>query len=212
MVRLSDWVETDNVVSTDSQSDPASVGTGGGVAGTCPGNTAVPPFPGHDRQEGQEKNDEEKTKEGQQFQPPRPRSLGRTAELNYAISSPFGSSDAKVVQEHTLLEERESGGIRYSERNRITGFPMVPGDLCVKTTFLVSPAEDGEPGRVRIRIGVVVQEIDMPKRLGFLNRRIGKMVGKRGCKQAEEWLGEMIKAGALVAAEVPCGTESVTLT
>lgn len=205
------------MVSTNCQSDPAAVGTGSVVAVTCPGNNAaVPPFPGHDRQQGQEEKGEEENeekKEEQQSQPPRPRSSWcRTAELNYAISSPFGSSNAKVVQEHTLLEEQESGGIRYSERNRITGFPMVPGDVCVKTTFLVTPAEDdGEPGRIRVQIGVVVQEIGLPKRLGFLNRRIGKMIGKRGSQQAEQWLGEMIKADPLVTAEAPvCTGESAT--
>lgn len=58
-----------------------------------------------------------------------------------------------VLQEHTLLEQREEegGGICYSEVDCITGFPMVAGDLSVKTTFLVTVA-DGDPERVRVRV------------------------------------------------------------
>ena len=132
--------------------------------------------------------------------------MHRKARLNYSISSPFGSSDATVVQEHTLreLEPTEAAGggggksICYSERDCITGFPMIPGDLSVKTTFLVTPAE-GDPERVRVRVGVVVEEITLPRRLQFLNKRVSKIVGNGGRKQAEKWLAEMITAGSPAA-------------
>lgn len=129
--------------------------------------------------------------------------------MNYAISSPFGSSDATVVQEHTLLEQRQEDGknrICYSESDCITGFPMIPGDLTVKTTFVVTPAAadaargDSEQERVRVRVCVVVEEIELPRRLQFLNKRVSKMIGNGGRKQAERWLAEMLKEGVLVEA------------
>lgn len=49
------------------------------------------------------------------------------------------------------------------------------------------------------QMGVVVEEIELPKRLQFLSKKVSKIVGNGGVKQAEQWLAEMIKAGAPVA-------------
>ncbi|CAN0545469.1 unnamed protein product [Ectocarpus sp. 8 AP-2014] len=77
---------------------------------------------------------------------------------------------------------------------------MIPGDVSVKTTFLVTPVEDGgHAERVRVRVGVVVEEIELPKRLRFLSKRVSKIVGNGGRKQAEKWLGEMVKEGSPAA-------------
>ncbi|CAN0067489.1 unnamed protein product [Ectocarpus sp. 6 AP-2014] len=159
------------------------------------------------QQEQQQPGEQDRQQQQQQDGVPQPRPqllLQRRATLNYAITSPFGSSDAKVVQEHTLLDDRHQkgggGGICYTESDCITGFPMVPGDLSVKTTFLVTPVEDGgHAERVRVRVGVVVEEIELPKRLRFLSKRVSKIVGNGGRKQAEKWLGEMVKEGSPAA-------------
>lgn len=190
---LSNWVPADDV--TSNQSDSASAAVTGEAGDACPGNVLSGlPVLGHDRQQ-------QRKEERPSQPPPRPRSWRRKAELTYAISSPFGSSDATVMQEHTLLDQQETGEVFYSEHDCITGFPMVVGDLSVKTTFLVTPADDGDPERVRVRVGVVVEEIELPRRLRFLNKRVGKIVGNGGRKQAEKWLGEMIKAGPPTAEE-----------
>lgn len=128
-----------------------------------------------------------------------------------------------MVQEHRLLEldpdhqeagdgDGGSGGVGksicYSETDCITGFPMIPGDLSVKTTFLVTPA-DGNPERVRVRVGVKVEEIELPRRLQFLNKRVSKIIGNGGRKQAEKWLAEMITAGSPAASAAASSTAAV---
>ncbi|CAM9562509.1 unnamed protein product [Pylaiella littoralis] len=227
VVDLSEWA------SADFAADGAASGGGGGASGDQPGAEAASatatataaggagarlgnilrrqPTPDRD---GQQQRQEEQQQQQQQLQPPRPRSWCRKAQLNYAITSPFGSSDATVVQEHTLLEQQESGGIRYRERDCITGFPMVSGDLSVVTTFLVTPAlaaDDGGGGggggggnveRVRVRVDVAVEEIELPKRFRFLKKPVEKIVRSGGRKQAERWLDEMVEAGLLAVEEV----------
>ncbi|CAB1106868.1 unnamed protein product [Ectocarpus sp. CCAP 1310/34] len=159
----------------------------------------------HHHQQQQEEQDQRQQQQQDGIPQPRPQLLlQRRATLNYAITSPFDSSDAKVVQEHTLLDDRHQegggGGICYTERDCITGFPMVPGDLSVKPTFLVTRVDDGgHTERVHVRVEVVVKETELPKRLRFLSKRVSDIVGDGGRKQAEKWLGEMVKEGSPVA-------------
>eukprot|EP00752_Nemacystus_decipiens_P012436 g11017.t1 len=228
VVDLSNWEQADGpilLVGADSQ----------GYQGSQPDATAPPPPPppplappgartGSPRagrvfrrlspSAGRQQPEPQAQRQPPPQEQPRRRLLQRKARLNYAISSPFGSSDATVVQEHTLQElelepdQQRAGhggkgpgkgiGVCYSERDCITGFPMVPGDLHVKTTFLVTPA-DGDPGRVRVRVGVVVNEIELPRRLQFLSERMSRIIGNGGRKQAEKWLAEMITARSLAA-------------
>ncbi|CAN0163000.1 unnamed protein product [Laminaria digitata] len=131
----------------------------------------------------------------QQQQQGRGQQLQRKARLAYAISSPLGSSNAMVAQEHTLWVQEEGGAICYSESDCITGFPMVPGDLNVKATYTVTPAEEGgDPGFVRVRVGVVVGDIALPKLLSPVKRRVVSIVEKDVKKQARRWLQEMVDA------------------
>ncbi|CAM9968278.1 unnamed protein product [Ectocarpus sp. 4 AP-2014] len=214
VVDLTSWEQTDGIdaASTESRSESAP----------APPPIAAPAAPAsrlerivpmrrqqHQQQQQEQQHQEEQDRRQQQQQDgiPQPRPqllLQRRATLNYAITSPFGSSDAKVVQEHTLLDDRHQegggGGICYTESDCITGFPMVPGDLSVKTTFLVTPVEDaGHAQRVRVRVEVVVEEIELPKRLRFLSKRVSNIVGNGGRRQAEKWLGEMVKEGSPAA-------------
>lgn len=49
-------------------------------------------------------------------------------------------------------------------------------------------------------MGVVVEEIELPKKFQFLSNKVNKIVGNVGVKQAEKWLAEMKQAGAPEAA------------
>ena len=122
--------------------------------------------------------------------------LQREARLAYAISSPLGSSNAMVVQKHTL-EVQDGGAICYSETDCITGFPMVPGDLNVKTTYTVTPAEGGDPGSVHVRVGVAVGDIGLPKLFSPVKTRVTNTVEKDVKKQAGRWLQEMTEGAGL---------------
>ncbi|CAN0213368.1 unnamed protein product [Scytosiphon promiscuus] len=176
VVDLSNWVQADgtsSIITDGANSQPqadAASNSASALQETAPASpngrrTSASSLRGalprsarlRDRQrqqrEPQQEQQELGRKEEHPRQEPRPRLWHRKARLTYAISSPFGSSDATVQQEHTLLEQREEdgGGICYSEVDCITGFPMVAGDLSVKTTFLVTAA-DGDPERVRVRV------------------------------------------------------------
>lgn len=98
-----------------------------------------------------------------------------------------------VVQKHTL-EVQDGGVICYSEADCITGFPMVPGDLNVKATYTVTPAEGGDPGSVRVCVGVAVGDISLPKFFSAIKPRVRNIVKKDVKKQAKRWLQEMTEA------------------
>lgn len=167
VVKLSDWMDVDHTSSVDKPSTVQPPPVEGSLA------LLRPPPAAQDRLRRQQQ-------------------LRREARLIYSITTPFGSSDADVVQEQELAVQ-DSGTICYTEDCCITGFPMMPGDLLVKTTFAVTPAED-DPESVHVRVGVVVEDLTLPKALRWLEARVKKIMQADGKNQAVKWLQEMSAA------------------
>ena len=170
VLELSDWTPLEESTTTIEEEWPS--GSGGGL--TLPSRPR--PTPG--------------TRFRYQHQQQDQQLLQREARLAYAISSPLGSSNARVVQKHTL-EVKDGGAIWYSEADCITGFPMVPGELNVKTIYTVTPAEGGDPGSVRVCVGVAVGDIGLPKFFSSVESRVANSVIKDVKKQVGRWLQEM---------------------
>lgn len=120
--------------------------------------------------------------------------LQRKAHLAYDITSPFGATEAKVVQ-HLELGVVQNGTIRYSEKSCVSGFPMMSGDLNCKTTFAVTPSEE-DPGSIFVRVAVEVDDIKLPFIAHFLKGRIKKIMRKDLTKQAQRYLEAMAKVEA----------------
>lgn len=119
--------------------------------------------------------------------------LQRKVVLAYDLTSPFGTSEAKNVQSVGLRVE--DGTITYSEASRVSGFPMMSGDLNGNTTFAVKPAADN-PNSVLVKIAVSCDEVVLPLPVSWLKGRIGRMMRKDLLKAATSYLDAMVKAEA----------------
>lgn len=122
--------------------------------------------------------------------------LQREARFVCVISSPLGSSHITVVQNHELEVAQDGTAVsivRYSEAGCCKGLPMMRGDISVKTTFEVTPAE-GDPESIRVRVGVAVGEVPLSRAPRWLKARVANIVRADGVKQAKDWLEEMTAA------------------
>lgn len=127
------------------------------------------------------------------FASPTKKQLQREAHLAYDITSPFGTSKAKVLQSMALGVE--DGAITYSEASCVSGFPMMAGDLNSKMTFAVTPYPD-DPDSVLVRVAVSIDEIALPFAISWIKGRIRKMMRKDFIKAATSYLDAMAAAEA----------------
>lgn len=125
--------------------------------------------------------------------PQKQKQLHRQAFLEYDVSSPFGSSEAKAVQSIALSVD--GGTITYSEASCVSGFPMMAGDLKGKTTWAVTPSVD-DPGRCVVRVAVSIDAVVLPLAVRWLEGRIGKMMRKDLIASAQKYLDAMARAEA----------------
>ncbi|CAN0319141.1 unnamed protein product [Ectocarpus sp. 12 AP-2014] len=146
------------------------------------------PFLCPDRHQQQQQQQQQRQGEPQQ--------MYRKVRLKYVVSSPIGSSQNEGAQGHTLREGGDE--VTYTETDCISGLPMFRDNLVVKTTFRVTRSEHDPENSVRVKVCVVVGDVELSRAIAWLSKVVKHTIRDSGMKHAAQTLQNMVEAKSKV--------------